>query len=60
MTALQAPVDAALVETAAEAAYHAGMTFRGNNIVYEEWSKLPDYWKQIFRAQARAVLGVLS
>lgn len=57
---LSAPVDSELVERAAEAAYHAGMTFHGDNIIYEEWSKLPDYWKQIYRAQTRAVLEVLS
>ena len=57
---LSAPVDAELVERAAEAAYRASMTFRGDNIIYEAWSKLPDYWKQIYRAQTRAVLDVLS
>ena len=57
---LSTPVDAFTVERAAEAAYHAAMKFRGDNIVYEEWPKLPDYWKQIYRAQIRAALEVLS
>jgi hypothetical protein len=59
VSALESPVGTAVLEQAAEAAYRAGMKFRGDNIIFEEWANLPDYWKQIYRAQTRAVLEVL-
>ena len=57
---LSTPVDAFTVERAAEAAYHAAMTFRGDNIIHEDWANLSAYWKRLYRVQAEAVLGVLS
>ena len=60
MTTLVTPVDSVTVERAAEAAYHATMTFAQDGAVYEQWVKLPEYWKRIYRVQVRAVIEALS
>jgi hypothetical protein len=60
MSVLSTPIDTRIVEQAAEAGYHAAMTFAKDGVIYEQWANLPEYWKQIYRAQARAIAGVLS
>ena len=40
------------IEGAAEAVYEAGFTVKP----HDTWSNLPEYWKRIYRAQARAVI----
>ena len=57
---LSTPVDPFTVERAAEAAYHAAMSMRGDDIIHEDWANLSAYWKRLYRVQAEAVLGVLS
>lgn len=60
MTALEAPVDPALVEQAAEAAYVAAMTMSENPLPYEPWDKLNEYWRRIYRVQVRAVIDLIG
>lgn len=57
---LTVPVDRALVERAAEAAYLATMSFRGPNIRFEPWSKLPEWWRRTYRAQAEAIIRMVT
>jgi hypothetical protein len=60
MSVLSALIDSTMIERAAEAGYHAAMTFAKDGVIYEQWTNLPEYWKQIYRAQARAIAGVLA
>lgn len=48
------------VETAAEAAYLATMTFRQGYLPFQPWEKLPDHWKRIYRAQAAAIITLIA
>lgn len=67
---LRAPVDEALVERAAEAAYVGVMTQKGEaSLPFMPWTaepgdtrrgELPDYFKRNWRAAARAVLEVIA
>lgn len=67
---LSAPIDAALVERAAEAAYVATMTQKGAEALpFAPWTamtgdtrrgELPEYFKRNFRTAARAVLEVIA
>ena len=43
------------IDGAAEAAYEAAVTMNGPK-PHEPWSSLPEYWKRIYLAQARAVI----
>lgn len=60
MTTLEAPIAPALVEKAAEAAYVAAMSTPADAPRFEPWQSLPEYWKRLYRVQARAVLEVVS
>lgn len=60
MTALQAPVDSTLVERSAEAAYVAAMSLPTDAPRFEPWESLSDYWKRIYRVQARAVIDLIG
>ena len=57
---LRTAVDPAIVECAAEAAYHACMQMPKDHGRYEPWQSLPDYWKRTFRVQAAAVIQAIS
>ena len=60
MTALEAPIDSALLEKAAEAAYVAGMSMPADAPRFEPWHSLSDYWKRLYRVQARAVIELIT
>lgn len=44
------------VESGARRAYAAAMTMRGAGVPFEPWESLPEYWRRLYRVQARAVL----
>lgn len=46
------------VEAAGRRGYEAAMSMRGPGVPFEPWGSLPEYWRRIYRAQARAVLTV--
>ena len=46
-------------EAAAKAAYEASQRFNRGSVRAEEWELLPEYWRRIFRTQARAALAVI-
>ena len=48
-----------VVEVAARAAYESSQRFNRGSVRSEEWELLPEYWRRIFRAQARAALSVI-
>lgn len=49
-----------MIEKCAQAAYHATMTMRaGEPRPYDPWEKLPEYWRRIYRVQARATIDAL-
>ena len=48
-----------IVETAAKASYGASQRFNRDGVRAEEWDLIPEYWRRIFRAQARAALAVI-
>ena len=48
-----------VVEAAARAAYDSSQRFNRDSVRAEEWELLPEYWRRIFRAQARAALAVI-
>lgn len=60
MTVLVAPVDATIVERAAEAAYLAGMGTVKDTPRFEPWVSLPEYWKRLYRVQAVAVIALIG
>lgn len=57
---LMTPTDPAFIDRAAEAAYVATMTLSPDHPRYEPWQSLPEYWRRIYRAQAKAILEVLT
>ena len=60
MTLLEAPIDSTVLEKAAEAAYVAGMSMPVDAPRFEPWQSLPDYWKRLYRVQARAVIELIT
>ena len=48
-----------VVEAAARAAYDSSQRFNRGSVRAEEWELIPEYWRRIFRAQARAALAVI-
>lgn len=48
-----------IVEAAARAAYDSSQRFNRDSVRAEEWELLPEYWRRIFRAQARAAMAVI-
>ena len=57
---LDAPVDPALLDRAAEAAYIAAMGTVRDTPRFEPWASLPEYWKRLYRVQAGAVISMIG
>ena len=57
---LTAPIDPALLDRAAEAAYIAAMGTVKDTPRYEPWGTLPEYWKRLYRVQAGAVITIIG
>ena len=60
VTALDAPIDPALLDRAAEAAYKAAMNTVRDMPRFEPWATLPEYWKRLYRVQAGAVITLMG
>ena len=57
---LDAPIDPALIDRAAEAAYIAAMGTVKDTPRFEPWVSLPEYWKRLYRVQAGAVISMIG
>lgn len=57
---LSAPIDATLIDRAAQAAYQAAMRSVKNANTVEPWENLPEYWRRLYRVQAEAILQMIG
>ena len=57
---LNAPIDPATLDRAAEAAYIAAMGTVKDTPRFEPWVSLPEYWRRLFRVQAAAVITLIG
>jgi hypothetical protein len=57
---LDAPVDPALIDRAAEAAYIAAMGTVKDEARHEPWVSLPEYFKRLYRVQAAAIISMIG